>query len=187
MATTDTVRIRRYPNRRLYDRNTRSYVTLQDIEDLVQQGRTIEVLDSKTGEDLTRQILTQILLERHPEKMDMFPVPMLHGLLQANDLVVEFWRSCLRQSLATLEQLQGSAAPSSSLTSPLAWMSTLWPAWPPRETATTPHEAELEERVAELEARIQQLEGENPDSPATPPPAKPRPRKARNSGKSTTN
>ena len=108
MATTtpEVVSIKRYPNRRLYDRQARRYITLQDLEALVLQGKKIEVRDSKTGEDLTRAILTQILLERHPEKMEMFPVAMLHGILQANDMVLEFFRTYLRQSLAILEQMQ---------------------------------------------------------------------------------
>ena len=102
----EVVSIKRYPNRRLYDRQARRYITLQDLEDLVLGGKKIEVRDSRTGEDLTRSILTQILLERHPEKMEMFPVAMLHGILQANDLVLDFLRSYLRQSLAILEQMQ---------------------------------------------------------------------------------
>src|SRR5215210_7820633 len=88
----EPIAIRRYPNRRFYDRSRRRYVTLQEIEDLVLGGQTVEVRDSRTGEDLTRQILAQILLERHPEKMAMFPVAMLHSTLQANDLASEFWR-----------------------------------------------------------------------------------------------
>ena len=99
----------RYPNRRLYDRQARRYITLQDLEDLVKEGKKIEGRDSRTGEDLTPAILTQILIERHPEKMEMFPVAMLHGILQANDIVLEFFGAYLRQSLAVLEQMQKPA------------------------------------------------------------------------------
>ena len=113
----EPVEIRRYPNRRLYDRSRRRYVTLQEIEELVHQGRTVLVRDSRTGEDLTRSILTQILLERHPEKMEMFPVAMLHAILRANDLALEFLRGYLRQSLAALEAVQ-KAAPASSASLP---------------------------------------------------------------------
>src|SRR3954468_5339641 len=102
----EVISIRRYPNRRLYDRQSRRYITLQDVEDLVKDGKKIEVRDSKTNEDLTRAILTQILIERHPEKMEMFPVAMLHGILQANDVMLEFLRSYLKQPLGLLENLQ---------------------------------------------------------------------------------
>src|SRR5262245_48844890 len=64
----EPVLITRYPNRRLYDRSQTRYVTLPEIAELVRKGRTVTVRDSKTGEDLTRSILTQIILEHHPER-----------------------------------------------------------------------------------------------------------------------
>ena len=113
MADDDAViEIRRYPNRRLYDRSRNRYVTLGDLEELVRSGRTIAVRDSRTGEDLTRGVLAQILLERHPDKMDLLPSALLHAMLRANDLAVEFLRQAMRQSLAALEAFQrpGGAA-----------------------------------------------------------------------------
>src|SRR4051812_7331153 len=164
---TEPIAIRRYPNRRFYDRSRRRYVTLQDIEDLVLQGQTIEVRDSRTGEDLTRQILAQILLERHPEKMAMFPVAMLHSILQANDLATEFWRGYLRQSLTMLDGLQKAGMP---LAGPLAWMSTFAPGLvpvPPAPAASAEAEA-LARRVAELESRLERIEtGAEEPSPAS--------------------
>src|SRR3954449_4564378 len=123
----EVISIRRYPNRRLYDRQSRRYITLQDLEDLVIGGKKIEVRDSRTGEDLTRAILTQILLERHPEKMEMFPVAMLHGILQANDMVLEFFRAYLRQSLAVLEQMQKPATTRPPFPAPMDWMRAIIP------------------------------------------------------------
>jgi polyhydroxyalkanoate synthesis repressor PhaR len=90
----DTIyEIRGYPNRRFYDRSRKRYLTLGEIEALVLEGKTGEVHDSRTGEDITRQILTQILMQRQPEKMDVFPVAMLHSVLRANDLAMNLWRS----------------------------------------------------------------------------------------------
>ena len=114
----EVVSIKRYPNRRLYDRQARRYITLQDLEDLVLGGKKIEVRDSRTGDDLTRSILTQILLERHPEKMEMFPVAMLHGILQANDLVLDFLRA-----------ICGSRWPSSSRCSSRPTCPPSWHPW----------------------------------------------------------
>lgn len=157
---TETVRIRRYPNRRFYDRTGRCYVTLQDIESMVCEGHTVEVEDSKTGEDLTRQVLTQILLERHPDKMDLlFPASVLHSILQANDLVMDFWRSCLRQSLAALQgwEKQGMGA-----ASPLGWMSAFFPfsgfGAGVGSPAATAESSALAHRIAEIEDRINRLE-----------------------------
>jgi polyhydroxyalkanoate synthesis repressor PhaR len=137
-------------------------VTLQDLEDLVVQGKQIEVRDSKTGDDLTRLILTQILIERHPEKMEMFPVAMLHGILRANDVVLAFLRTYLRQSLVLLDSLQ-QATPPLRLLSPLDWMRAFVPGGAPVTSERTagsaapaaPVEA-LAQRISELEARIGQ-------------------------------
>jgi polyhydroxyalkanoate synthesis repressor PhaR len=164
MATpaSEVVSIKRYPNRRLYDRQARKYITLQDLEDLVKKGKKIEVRDSKTGEDLTRTILTQILLERHPEKMEMFPVAMLHGILQANDMVLEFLRGYLRQSLAILEQWQ-HPPPLAPFLSPMDWMRAMMPPplpFSPQRPASHPsaNQGELDLRISEIEERLRRLE-----------------------------
>jgi polyhydroxyalkanoate synthesis repressor PhaR len=160
----EVVYIKRYPNRRLYDRQARRYITLQDLEDLILGGKKIEVRDSKSGEDLTRSILTQILLERHPEKMEMFPVAMLHGMLQANDLVLDFLRGYLRQSLAVFEQMQQPSHLSPFLAT-MDWMRAIMPPtlpFPaPRPTdplSSTSRDAELDARVSEIEKRLGRLE-----------------------------
>ncbi|MGC8639929.1 MAG: polyhydroxyalkanoate synthesis regulator DNA-binding domain-containing protein [Isosphaeraceae bacterium] len=160
--TPEVVSIKRYPNRRLYDRQSRRYITLQDLEALVLEGKKIEVRDSKTGEDLTRAILTQILLERHPEKMEMFPVAMLHGILQANDMVLEFFRSYLRQSLAILEQMQ-QPTPLATFLTPIDWMRAIMPSAIPFTTPFTPPAAsggreDLNLRISAIEERIRRLE-----------------------------
>jgi polyhydroxyalkanoate synthesis repressor PhaR len=157
----ELISIKRYPNRRLYDRQARRYITLQDLEDLVLAGKKIEVRDSRTGEDLTRSILTQILLERHPEKMEMFPVAMLHGILQANDLVLEFFRSYLRQSLAVLEQMQQPSPSFSPFLAPMDWMRAMIPAslpFPISRPTESPDAADLDARISEIEERIARLE-----------------------------
>jgi len=160
----EVVSIKRYPNRRLYDRQARCYITLQGLEDLVLGGKKIEVRDRRTGEDLTRSILTQILLERHPEKMEMFPVAMLHGILQANDLVLDFLRSYLRQSLAILEQLQQPTHLAPFL-APMDWMRAMipptlpFPAVRPAESSSNSgRHAELDARISQIEERLRRLE-----------------------------
>src|SRR4029079_10323557 len=99
-SKSEIVPIKRYPNRRFYDRKSSRYVTLQDIEELVRGGQTIEVRDSRNDEDLTRVVLTQILLERQPERMDLFPIPMLHIMLRANELSLEVLRVFMKLSMA---------------------------------------------------------------------------------------
>jgi polyhydroxyalkanoate synthesis repressor PhaR len=151
MSDEMTVQIRRYPNRRLYDRSQRQYLTLQDIERYVLAGKTVEVKDARSGEDLTRQILTQILAERHPHKMEMFPVAMLHNILRANDIALEVWRGYLRQSLAAIETWQKAAMP---LATPMDWFSSfLRPQVP-----TAPGQDAVNRRIEELSDRVGRLE-----------------------------
>jgi polyhydroxyalkanoate synthesis repressor PhaR len=156
-----TVQIRRYPNRRLYDRSQRQYVTLQAIESYVLAGRKIEVLDTRSGEDVTRQILTHLLAERHPRKMEMFPVAMLHSILQANDIAVELWRSYLRHSLAAIEAWQKAAIP---FASPLDWMSSFLPSLAP-----TAHGSDAtDRRIEDLYDRVRRLEASAGHSSSRP-------------------
>ncbi|WP_119344238.1 polyhydroxyalkanoate synthesis repressor PhaR [Facilibium subflavum] len=75
MPTSDAAKtrlIKKYPNRRLYDTNTSSYITMEDIESLVHSGEDIQIIDNKTGKDITRGILMQIindLEEKSPQQM----------------------------------------------------------------------------------------------------------------------
>jgi polyhydroxyalkanoate synthesis repressor PhaR len=137
-------------------------VTLQDIEDLVLEGKTVEIRDSKTGEDLTRQVLTQILMERHPHKMDLFPVAMLHSVLRANDMMMDLWRGYLRQSLAATQAWQKAANP---FAAPVDWVSALLPTLGDRPTArpASGDRDDFSQRLDDLAARIADLE--NPPRP----------------------
>ena len=64
--------LKKYPNRRLYDTEVSSYVTLTDVKAMVLEGGAFEVRDAKTGEDLTRAILLQIILEEETGGVPMF-------------------------------------------------------------------------------------------------------------------
>jgi len=116
----------RYPNRRLYDRTQGRYVTLQEIVAMVREGKAVTVRDSKSQEDLTGTILTQILLEYHPERVGVFPVPFLHLMIRANEIVLAFLREYLRQSLTYLEFWQ-RAATFGSTEAPWEWMKSFLP------------------------------------------------------------
>jgi len=75
-------RIKRYSNRKLYDTDASEYVSLSDIAALVRSGETVEVVDNATGEDLTAQTLTQIILEEGKEGEHVIPSELLHQLLR---------------------------------------------------------------------------------------------------------
>jgi len=72
-----TLEIRKYQNRRYYDSTRSRHLSLQQIHKLIIEGYNIRVLDAKTNEDITPKVLTQILLEYEPVKLDMFSNELL--------------------------------------------------------------------------------------------------------------
>jgi len=74
--------IKKYPNRRLYDTQTSTYITLADVKQLVLATETFQVIDAKTSDDLTRSILLQIILEEESEGSPMFSAPMLAQIIR---------------------------------------------------------------------------------------------------------
>lgn len=74
--------IKKYPNRRLYDTRTSTYITLVDVKELVLGHEEFQVLDAKTGEDLTRSILLQIILEEESGGMPMFTSDLLAQMIR---------------------------------------------------------------------------------------------------------
>ncbi len=74
--------IKKYPNRRLYDTETSTYITLADVKQLVLEQEDFQVLDAKSQEDLTRSILLQIILEEEAGGIPMFTSPMLTHMIR---------------------------------------------------------------------------------------------------------
>lgn len=77
----ETVVIKKYANRRLYNTETSSYVTLDHLADLVREGRDFVVRDAKSGDDITRSVLTQIIFEQEGKGQQMLPIPFLRQLI----------------------------------------------------------------------------------------------------------
>lgn len=78
---TETVVIKKYANRRLYNTRTSAYVTLEDLATMVREGVEFVVYDAKTNDDLTRQILTQIIFEEESRGEALLPVQFLRQLI----------------------------------------------------------------------------------------------------------
>ena len=74
--------IKKYPNRRLYDTKTSAYITLSDVKDLVLTTESFKVLDAKSGEDLTRSILLQIILEEETAGVPLFTTDLLSQMIR---------------------------------------------------------------------------------------------------------
>jgi polyhydroxyalkanoate synthesis repressor PhaR len=163
--------IKRYPNRRLYDMSAGKYVNLADIAAAVRRGAEVKVVDSKTGEDLTRIILTQIIGEDAKEQPAGLPLELLRQLIVASDHAGrEFLMWYLGAAFDAYRKVQSTVESRlnevrSAALSPLHAMNNLLGVSPPSAAET--ELAQLRERVAELEARL---------NPAQPKPRKPRKR-----------
>ena len=75
--------IKKYPNRRLYDTKTSSYITLADVKQMVLKQEEFQVVDAKSGDDLTRQILLQIILEEESGGAPMFSSDLLSQMIRS--------------------------------------------------------------------------------------------------------
>lgn len=77
----DTVVIKKYANRRLYNTDTSAYVTLDDLGQMVREGVDFRVHDAKTGQDLTRTVLTQIIVEEEQKGQNLLPIGFLRQVI----------------------------------------------------------------------------------------------------------
>jgi polyhydroxyalkanoate synthesis repressor PhaR len=99
--------LKKYPNRRLYDTSASSYITLADVKVMVLGGVEFEVRDAKTGDDLTRSILLQIILEEEAGGMPMFSARMLSQIIRYYGHAMQgMMGSYLEKNLQTFVDLQ---------------------------------------------------------------------------------
>ncbi|MBI1309064.1 MAG: polyhydroxyalkanoate synthesis repressor PhaR [Proteobacteria bacterium] len=82
---TEPVIIKKYANRRLYNTETSTYITLVDLAEIIRQGRNVEVVDAKTGEDLTHPTLAQIILDEEGKGAAILPVNFMKQIISFYD------------------------------------------------------------------------------------------------------
>ncbi|HZQ96032.1 MAG TPA: polyhydroxyalkanoate synthesis regulator DNA-binding domain-containing protein [Candidatus Sulfotelmatobacter sp.] len=156
--------IKKYGNRRLYDTTGSRYVNLEDLAAHIRAGREVRVVDAKTGQDLTRVVLTQIITEDAKGKPTGLPLELLRQLIVASDEVrQEFLMWYLKSAFDTYQKLQDTvqnrlSEVQSAVLSPVDMMKRfLGGANPSGSRSSEWHEAEsLRRRVAELEAQLRQ-------------------------------
>jgi len=105
----EPVVIKKYANRRLYNTETSTYVTLDDLAAMVKSGRDFVVFDAKTGDDLTHSVLTQIIVDQEGRMgtQTLLPIPFLRQLIRFyGDSIEKFVPSYLQVSLETLVKEQ---------------------------------------------------------------------------------
>ena len=94
----DPVVLKKYANRRLYDTEKSTYVTLSEVSEYIHDGRQVSIYDAKTKEDVTAFILTQIVLEEAKNKNALLPAPLLHIIIRYGDnLLGEFFEKYFQQ------------------------------------------------------------------------------------------
>ena len=105
--------VKKYANRRLYDTESSIYITLDTLADMVRQGRDFVVYDAKTGDDITRAVLTQIIMEEETKGRNMLPTSFLRQLIgfygdSAQGLVPEYLERMMGQFAAQQQQVRAS-------------------------------------------------------------------------------
>ncbi|MGR3464746.1 polyhydroxyalkanoate synthesis repressor PhaR [Limimaricola sp.] len=121
--TTKPLLIKRYASRRLYNTETSDYVTLEDIAGFIRAGREVQIVDLKSGDDLTRQYLLQIIAEHESRGESVLPVDVLTDLVrsytsQASSVVPQF----LAASFEMLRDGQSKMMENMTKVSPMAQM-----------------------------------------------------------------
>ena len=106
--------IKKYPNRRLYDTANSGYITLADVKQMVLENIDFQVVDAKTGDDLTRAILLQIILEEEAGGMPMFSSEMLAQMIRfygsaQQTIMAEYIEQNVKAFLAIQKKLQDQA------------------------------------------------------------------------------
>ena len=114
--------IKKYPNRRLYDTSASTYITLAQVRQLVMERDPFVVLDAKSGQDLTRSILLQIILEEEAAGAPMFTEPMLAEMIRFYGHAMQgFMGSYLEKNIEALAAIQAKLAEQSQGLTPEMW------------------------------------------------------------------
>jgi len=156
-----TVIIKKYGNRRLYDATHSRYINQDEVGQMVREGHDVKVLDAATGEDLTRLVLTQIIVEHAKEPNSAFPLDILRQMVVACGKATQ--ENTLKYTKAVLDMYQNAYRAMAPPLSPLEFIQT-----PPMPRPAVPEAfgkpqseelvaGELKKRVEELESLVAQL------------------------------
>ena len=157
--------IKKYGNRRLYDTTGSRYVNLDDIAAFIRAGKEVRVEDAKTGRDLTRVTLTQIITEDAKEKPTGLPLELLRELIVASDQArQEFIMWYLKSAFDTYQAVQSAVQNrignmQSALLSPVESVQRFLTSQQPQPPSEDDELKSLRRRVAELESRLKKSTG----------------------------
>jgi polyhydroxyalkanoate synthesis repressor PhaR len=169
---TKTLLIKRYASRRLYNTETSDYVTLEDIAGFIRDGREVQIVDLKSGDDLTRQYLLQIIAEHESRGESVLPVGVLNDLvrsymsgnvsvvpqfLQASFDMLRDGRSKMVENMSTLNPMAKMPGMEAMQAQQDAFMKAMTGGWGGGTTSPTPESDAEPEQGEDLEAIKKQL------------------------------
>ena len=163
-----TIIIKKYENRRLYDTTHSRYVNLDEVAQMVRDGRDVQVLDAITGEDRTRAVLTQIVVEQAKDGHSAFPLDVLRQMVVASGRVTN--QAALTYMRGVFDMYQNAYRAVSPVAPPQAG-----PPSPPPAPAAAAHRDDAE--VDALKKRLEELESVVSGIRSKPAPRKPGSRK----------
>jgi polyhydroxyalkanoate synthesis repressor PhaR len=173
--------IKRYASRRLYNTETSDYVTLEDIATFIRQGREVQIIDLKTGDELTRQYLLQIIAEHESRGENVLPINVLTDLVrtyttQAQSIVPQFLASSfemLRESQSKMMENLGAMNPMNAVPGfeamrkqQEAFLKSMMAGWPGaddqaaeegEEKSSADELSEIRKQLSELQAKLSKI------------------------------
>ena len=129
----ETIVIKKYSNRRLYDTNQSRYINLEEIPGLLKSGQDLEVRDASSGEDITSTVLLQLIVEREKRKIEGLPVELLKEFIILQDTPAQkFFDMAIKQSLSVLREMKRAGFPAAlpertQVLDPSYWMERFFP------------------------------------------------------------
>jgi len=166
--------IKKYENRRLYDTASSRYVNLEDVAKLVREGDEVQIIDAKSGEDLTRVVLTQIIVEGAKDKDSGLPTDLLRQIIIASgraqqQILTSYFRFALDLYLRAHQDLRERFSGARTITlGPLEAMQKFfgvaatgafpWGMSRPKSAETPASPAQPANELSELRARLDALE-----------------------------
>ena len=168
-----TVLIKKYENRRLYDATNSRYVNLEDVAQILKDGDDVRVVDAATGNDITRLILTQIIVEDAKTPNSAFPLDLLRQMIISSGRVSQ--ETALRYMKTMLDIYQDSYRAMTPAINPFSFFRQEVPVTPAppsngnsdQGTTSAVEESageELRQRIAQLEKKVASLSGKKSGS-----------------------
>ena len=152
--------IKKYPNRRLYDTDTSSYITLAEVKQLVMDSEPVVIKDAKTGEDLTRSILLQIILEEEAGGTPMFSEAMLANIIRFYGHAMQgFMGSYIEKNVQLFTDFQNKLAEQSQGASPEAWKQFMSMQPPTMQAMMSNYMEQSQNMLSQMQKQTEQMLG----------------------------